>query len=149
MISLHTFDQALQLFFIFKQVGEGIGLNPFLKGRSLNARDTSRWGLNLGDGHSLDFRLFRERTGDLEQNDSTSVKGQNGNSDCKKRELEMNKLEGDPERNSEFAKNKGQTYVDSPLGSKIGRPCQHPSTPEEDHGGLQEPYHASACVVQK
>jgi hypothetical protein len=86
MLHLHTFDQALQLFFIFKQVGEGIGLNPLLKGRSLNARDTSRWGLNLGDGHGLDsLRLARHCTCNLVQNSSTSVKGQNGNSDCKKR----------------------------------------------------------------
>jgi hypothetical protein len=86
---LQTFNQALQLFFIFKQVGEGIGLNPFLKGRSLNARDTSRRGLNLGDGGGLDrLRLARDRTGDLVQNGSTSVKRQNGNSDCKKSNLE-------------------------------------------------------------
>jgi hypothetical protein len=81
---LHTFDQALQLFFIFKQVGKGIRLNPFLKGRSLNARDTSRWSLDLGDGNGLDgLRLARKRTGDLVQNSDTSVKGQNGNSDCR------------------------------------------------------------------
>jgi hypothetical protein len=86
MIHLQTFDQALQLFFIFKQVGEGIGLNPFLKGRSLNARDTSRWGLDLGNGHGLfSLRLTRECTGDLVENSSTSVKGQNGNSDCRER----------------------------------------------------------------
>jgi hypothetical protein len=63
------------------------------------------------------------------------------------------KLDGDRERNSELAKNKKvTTYVGSPLGSMIERPCQYPSIPEEDHGGLQEPYHASAssvCVVLK
>ena len=86
MIHLHTFHQALQLFIIFKQVGEGICLDPFLKGRSFNAGDTSRWGLGLGNGHGLDsLRLTRECTGDLVQNSSTAVKGQNGNSDCQER----------------------------------------------------------------
>jgi hypothetical protein len=85
MICLQTFDQGRQLFFIFKQVGEGIGLNPFLKGCSLNARDTSRWSLNLGDSHGLNLWLFRECTGDLVQNSSTSVEGQNGNGDCQER----------------------------------------------------------------
>jgi hypothetical protein len=88
---LQAFDQALQLFFVFKQVGKGIGLNPFLKGLGLNAGDTSRWGLDLGDGLGLDsLRLARERTGDLVQNNGASVKGQNGNGDCQESCQERN-----------------------------------------------------------